>query len=83
MGLGGQTGSATRGFSWEEVETACKGGQKLVVIDGNVCDVASWVDHHPGGRVSSRSFAIEAVFQGMLHFCNCCSLLVELYDGRR
>jgi cytochrome b involved in lipid metabolism len=50
MGVGGQSEPAPI-FSWQQVEDACKNGKKLLVIDGNVCDVSHWVDRHPGGKV--------------------------------
>ncbi len=52
MGVGGQS-DTNPVFSWQQVEDACKGGKKFIVIDGNVCDVSNWVDRHPGGKVES------------------------------
>ena len=52
MGVGGQSDTSPI-FSWQQVEDSCKDGKKLIVIDGNVCDVSNWVDRHPGGKVES------------------------------
>ena len=53
MGVGGQTSEVGLSFSWKEVGEACKAGKKLLVIDGNVCDVSCWIDRHPGGKVKT------------------------------
>jgi fatty acid desaturase len=43
----------TRTFTWPEISRHNKKADCWIVIDGNVYDVTSWIDRHPGGNVIS------------------------------
>ena len=51
MGKGSNINSNTdiEHFTYDAFSDACKNGEKLIIVNGNVYNVANWMKKHPGG----------------------------------
>ena len=51
MGKGaqGQQNSNKECLTWTQIKENCSDNDKLIVIDGNVYNVAKWMKKYPGG----------------------------------
>ncbi len=84
--VGEYRSSIRSSIPWEEVVARNAAGEMLLVIDGCVCNVSTWLEHHPGGNtiIPEQAINVDATVLFELYHASRESFvfLQQLYIGR-